>query len=291
MKVFATVVRRVKIVQGGDLPPGAAVMSDGLSLVATVFLADANASLSESALYAITLSLVDENGVPGEDLTVALNGAALADAVSAQNEAVVFALSGLDEAVPGQAETLLLAVRGDQLADALAEQLEAATIGVSGSGLADSNPAPADTSGSTVLVWGNATTTAGTAPTNPENAIGPNDGAVAQVKTGGLTAGSSTLNITLPAASIPASGSKLIQAWYATTAGVADSFSLQFEGGGTVGTLALPAGNFLASPYELALSGTLQAAPAFVFTHAATVPATGGNVQIDAVAVVTTGVF
>lgn len=292
-KIFPIIVRRVTQAGGGDVPPGAAVMTDSLALVATVFLAETNDALSDAPLFHLDLSLADTNAEPLEGLTVAIAGDALADLMAGQSDELLFALKDgeLAESLGVQGEEILLAVSGAQLSDAIDAQTEAATLGFSGAELSDVNAAPGDSKATTVFAWGNTTSSSGTAPTNPGNATGANNGTLAQVKAGGLANGTSTLNVTLASGSIPA-GTRVLRAWYQTNpAAVGDTLTLTFQGGGTTGNLTLPAGDFLSTPHEVALPGTLQSQPVFVFTIASTTPATGGNIQVDAVAVVTSGVF
>lgn len=292
-KIFPVIVKRVTQAGGGDLPPGAAVMTDSLSLVATVFLDDTNAVLSDTPYFELDLALADTNAAQAETLTVAVSGDALSEMVSGQADALLLALKDgeLADTLGAQGEDILLSLSGEQLNDAIATQAEAALLGFSGAALSDANAEASDSKATTVFAWGNTTSTAGTAPTNPGNATGANNGTLAQVKAGGIANGTSTLNVTLASGSVPA-GSRVLRAWYQTNpAAVGDTLTLTFQGGGTTGNLSLPAGDFLATPYEVALPGALQSQPVFVFTIASTTPATGGNIQVDAVAVVTSGVF
>ena len=206
-----------------------------------------------------------------------------------------FALElGVADTVAAQAEAL------DMFADALfgdtnLARTDAVEFGFSG--FDEVNPARTETYGSLLTRWATTNTTAGTAPVNPTNAQGSKDGTTATVKAGGLANGTSTINLTIvaPLPGTPSGSTPTLRAYYSITAGVTDTFtctvSYRQVGQGTNTTLNLPVtGNYLAAGTTLALTNI---DPTFTvtatFTHAATTPATGGNIAVDAVGVETTG--
>lgn len=240
-KLFQTVVRRVTVQGGGDIPAGAAVMSDSLVMAAVAEIADSNASQTDAAFFAIT----------------------------------------------------------DAESETIAAQVEALTVSASGSGLSEAVDGQSESVASTLVRWATSNTTAGTAPTNPANAEGSNDGTVAQVKAGGITNGTSTLTLTIaaPLTGVTAGASVQIRAYYAITAGVTETFTVQIRyrqvGFGADTVVALPVtGNYLANGTSWTVGNVDPAFPVTAtFTHTAVTPAAGGNIQVDAVGVQSTGVL
>lgn len=239
VKLYDTYVVK-KVVQGGggNIPAGAAVLTD--SLAVEIIVADSNAAPTDSFTFDIDTTLTDTN-------------AALADAL---------------------------------------------TIGIGL--LADSNPTPSEALQSLLTRWVTATATSGTtAPTNPANAQGQNNGTVATCKVGGLTAGTSVLTCTIatPMPEIAPGSTRTLVAYYAFNAGVGDSCSAVVSyrqvGQGSNTTVNLPAtGNFLTTPATASLTNIDPSQPITItYTHSATVPATGGSVTVDATGIQTSGVI
>lgn len=239
VKLYDTYVVK-KVVQGGggNVPAGAAVLTDAIAF--EIIVADSNATPVDALGFEIETALQDTN-------------AALADAL---------------------------------------------TIGIGL--LAESNPAPSETLQSLLTRWVTVTATSGTtAPTNPANAQGQNNGTVATCKVGGLIAGTSILTCTIatPMPEIAAGSSRTLVAYYAFNAGVADSMtavvSYRQVGRGTNTTINLPStGNFLTTPATANLTNIdPSVAITITYTHSATVPATGGSVTVDATGIQTSGVI
>lgn len=97
----------------------------------------------------------------------------VADSVAAQSDAATFALALAE-------------------AESIAAQTEAVSLGISGAGLNDSNASPTDARSALLRVW--LSGSAGSGVTNPANANGQNDGAVATLQT--ALAGASTITMT-----------------------------------------------------------------------------------------------
>lgn len=302
-RIFAQ-VRKVNVIQqgGGDIPPGAAVMSDSVALIATVFLNETIDGQTDEALFALNLALTDQVSGQTENITVAVNGADLSDAISGQAESVTLVLKDgeLAETLAAQSEDTTIVLSGADLQDAIAGQTEAVTIVASGVGVNDDTlGTQGDSRESTVTRWATTNSTAGTAPTNPTNAQGVNNGTTAGVKAGGLINGTSTLNLNIvqPLAGAPAGSSPVLNSYYSVTPGVGDTFAVSVsyrqQGQGTNTVLTLPAtGNFLTVPQQTTLTNIDPTVNVVVtFTHAATPPALGGNIAVDAVGLVSTGVL
>lgn len=158
-------------------------------------------------------------------------------------------------------------------------------------GLLDLRAAPTDARQSMVFGWASSQTTSGTAPTNPGNALGQRDGAVATVKTGGLAAGQSALTLGGFPHFQPGTTPELLL-WFQFSPGVADSVTIVSDDSPTpIRNGSTAAENFLTSPLVVPLSSKPDSTFQVRFQHNATTPATGGSVTVDAVAVRTQGVL
>lgn len=185
-----------------------------------------------------------------------------------------------------------------QYSDSNAGQTDAASFGIEG--FADTVAGQSEARESLVTRWVTVTATSGTtAPTNPANAQGSNNGTVATCKVGGLAAGTSILTCTIatPMPEITSGSNRTLFAYYAFNAGVADTASAVVSyrqvGQGSNTTANLPAtGNFLTNPATLSLTNIdPSVAITITYTHNATVPATGGSVTVDATGIQTSGVL
>lgn len=272
---------------GGNIPPGAAVMTDSISLFAAVSLDDQIATPADVGSFALRATYPDS--VPGALDAISVNPR-LADMVGGQGEAVRFTVGNTDQ-LAAQAEAFALRLSG--FTDTNTAPVDALTAGVRG--LGDTSAAQSEQRDTTVTTWGGAVSGSGTAPTNQPNATGQNNGTVATVKAGGVANGTSSLFVSVPRASVPTPGAKSIVAYYATNPGSTDTFTLRYEhAGASVPTpIVLPAGNFLTVPFTAALTSFVPGAsdPLFTFTHAATVPASGGSITVDAVGIRTLNPF
>lgn len=213
------------------------------------------------------------------------------------DDVAFFAQLNLSESVPAQTED----VRFDidlSLTDSQAGQQESAQFGFDG--FLDSNAGQAEARDSELVRWVTVTATGGnTAPTNPTNAQGQNNGTVATCKAGGLAAATSVLTCTIaaPFGEIPSGQSRTLRAYYNFAAGTADSITVVVSyrqvGQGANTTVNLPAtGNFLTTPATTTLTNIDPSQNVVItYTHSATVPATGGSLTVDATGIVTTGVI
>lgn len=208
-----------------------------------------------------------------------------------------FAELGVSDTVPAQQEAVNFDINLS-LSDTQAGQAESATFGFSG--FVDANAGQAEARQSLMTRWVTVTATSGsTAPTNPANAQGQNNGTVATCKAGGLAAGTSTLTCTIaaPFAEIPSGQTRTLVAYYNFAAGTADSITAQVSyrqaGQGANTTVNLPAtGNFLTTPATATLTNIDPSQNVVItYTHSATVPATGGSLTVDATGIQTTGVI
>jgi hypothetical protein len=270
----------------GDGPPGG--FTDAFSL--GIKLADSNAAPTDAAAYTLALALADTLGAQSDAALLNLLG--LADLNAAQIDTLLLNLQGLGDTNVTPGEALLLALAG--FGDTVAAQSELLKLGFPAPDFADESPAPTETHTCDVASWGTSTTTAGTAPTNAANATGVNNGTLATCKAAGFpTVTASTLNVIIARGGVPAGGTKIIRAWYKTTPGTGDTFTLTYTAtDGTPSTITLTAGDFLTTPFEQAITNIGGAVdPVFTFTHNCTVAATGGSISIDAVAIKTAGAF
>jgi hypothetical protein len=239
-KIFQTVVKRTTVIQGGNVPPGAAVMSDSIAFFAELSANDSVPGQQETASFDLTANYTDSN--------------------AGQAESVNFGFDGYLDANQGQSE-----IRNSLLTR-----------------------------------WVTVTATGGsTAPTNPTNAQGQNNGTVATCKAGGLAAGTSILTCTIaaPFSEIASGSTRTLVAYYSFAAGTGDSITAQVSyrqaGQGANTTLNLPAtGNFLTTPATLSLTNIDPSQNVVItYTHSATVPATGGSLTVDATGIQTSGVI
>lgn len=208
-----------------------------------------------------------------------------------------FAELGASDSIAGQQEVLSINIDANYT-DSNAGQQESAQFGFDG--YLDSNAGQTEARQSEMVRWVTVTATGGnTAPTNPTNAQGQNNGTVATCKAGGLAAATSVLTCTIaaPFGEIPSGQTRTLRAYYNFAAGTADSItavvSYRQVGQGANTTANLPAtGNFLTTPATLNLTNIDPSQNVVItFTHSATVPATGGSLTVDAVGIVTTGVI
>jgi len=134
-------IRSIKTVTGGDIPPGAAVISD--------------------ALGPLTIKLTDSNALPTDAVSFTFN---FPDSNADQTETLALQISGFDETNAGQADDFAITI---QTADTNAGQTDSATftlyptfnetnaaqsetLGLTVTGLGDSNSTP--TEGATAKV-------------------------------------------------------------------------------------------------------------------------------------------
>lgn len=218
---------------------------------------------------------------------VPAGAAVMTDAIS------FFAELSANDSIPGQQEAVNFDI-SLSLTDSQATQAEAAQFGFDG--YVDTSAGQTEARASEIVRWVTVTATGGnTAPTNPTNAQGQNNGTVATCKAGGVAAATSILTCTIAAPFVEvASGStRTLRAYYNFAAGTADSItavvSYRQVGQGANTTANLPAtGNFLTNPATLSLTNIDPAQNIVItFTHSATVPATGGSLTVDAVGIVT----
>jgi len=148
-------VRSIKIVSGGDIPPGAAVISDAMGPL-TVRLADTNvlptdavtfsfnfpesiaaqsdavsfmlqfpdtnALPTDAATFALTATYSDINVVPSDEVTFTFN---FPETNDAQSETVALQITGFDETNAGQTDDFFITI---QTADSNASQTDASTF-------------------------------------------------------------------------------------------------------------------------------------------------------------------
>lgn len=263
------------------VPPGAAIMSDAIALFARVGVSDTNLTPTELVTYAIAATYADTAAAQAEALKL---GITQADLNAAQADLATLGVVATDLNA-AQSETLKLALAG--FADTSAAQTETLKAGLAQ--IIETNIVPTDTRSTNTTTWATSNTTAGTAPTNPTNGQGEKNGTLANVKAGGVANGTSTLNLFVPPASVPAGGTKQIVAYYRTNPNVGDTFTLNYaSASGTPTGLTLPAGDFLTTPHTAAITA-IGTNCAFGFSHQVAVIATGGSIDIDAVGVITTG--
>ena len=210
-------------------------------------------------------------------------------------DAYAFALElGVADTLAAAADAHALHIEAGH-ADTLATPTEALEFGLSG--YADTLATVTEARESLLVRWATTNSTSGTAPTSPTNAQGQANGTTATVKAGGLANGTSTLNLTIaaPMGEIAAGATRTLRAYYSIAAGVADTFtctvSYRQQGQGANTTLNLPAtGDYLAAGTPLALTNIDPSVSATAtFTHAAPVPSAGGQINVDAVGIETTG--
>lgn len=221
---------------GGDIPAGAAVMSDSIAFFAELGLSDSIATPTDSATFFLDAFYTDSTGTP--------------------TETARFEVSGYN----------------------------------------DSNAGHSEARTSVLTRWATTNSVVGSV-TNPTNAQAENNGTVATVKSAGTVTGTiSTLNLNIVAPLTGSGSTPTFKAWYNNITGVADTFVNQLSyrqtGSGTNTVITLPTGNFLTTPYTIALTNVDSAVTMIAtFSHTAAVAATGGSTTVDAVGIESSGVI
>lgn len=73
-KIFQTVVKRTTVVQGGDIPPGAAVMSDSVAFFAELSVSDSVGGQQETTNFDLDVNYTDSNAGQAEAATFGFSG-------------------------------------------------------------------------------------------------------------------------------------------------------------------------------------------------------------------------
>lgn len=180
--------------------------------------------------------------------------------------------------------------------DIVAGQVETAEFGVSG--FTDTVGVQGDNQTTLATRWATAVATGGTtAPTNPTNALGENNGTVATCKAGGLANGTSILTLTIAAPLTGAGANPTFTAYYqdtltATIDSAVQTVSYRQIGQGSNTVINMTLGGYLTTPYTLTLTNIDASFSVIVsFNHLSTTPAAGGSIVVDAVGIQSTGVL
>jgi hypothetical protein len=282
---------------GGGTPPptgipaGAAVMSDSVSLAATVFLGESTPVPVDASTQALRTSYAESN-VTATD-AARLGVAGLTDAVGAQAELLGVGVTQSDTSA-AQADAARLALSG--FADTVAGQGETLETGFAGSGLADANPAPTEGRTATTFTYATTQVSVGNGATNGANALGRNDGTSASVTTVALGATTCSVTPKIPRASISNSGTYTLYAWYKTTAGVAGAAGLTLtytDTGGNPVNITLTQGDFSVTPFTATITSLHPTNDITVLFQVIDTAAgvSPGIILVDAVAIRTVGAF
>ena len=274
----------------GDIPAGAAVMSDTIAFYAILSVTDDADAQIDDVAYVLDANYQDNNADQAEAAFLDISG--LIDSNIAPDEVMGFDVTHTDD---NSSQTELLAIDIDGLADSVDVSSELAEFGYSG--YSDASAEPSEQQSSNLTRWATTNSTSGTAPTNPTNAQGSNNGTVATCKAAGvLPVTPSTLNLNIVQPLTGAGSNPVFIAYYNNIAGVADTFTNQVSyrqsGQGNNTVLTLPTGNFLTDGTTVTLTNidaTFDVVA--IFTHNATVAATGGSTTVDAVGLQSTGVL
>ncbi len=287
-----------------DASPG---QSDDISLYAKVNLADSaggqvdalnkvalttvDTAAAQSDDYRLGLGIADTNAAPGDTLNI---GTLIADTAPPQADALNRLALGMTETnnTPDDALTAL-ALAG--ILDTNATPTEAIKTGFKGGGLSDTSPGQGDGFSTVVTTWATSSSTSGAATTNAANGVGQANGTLAIVKgSGGALGGTSaTYTLTIPVASIPASGTKtlLIYATHVTGLLVTDTLTYTNTGGNPAsGSVTFNDNNAIGTPYTVPLT-TIGTALSVTFTANTAALGAVGEFDVDAVGVRTVAPF
>jgi hypothetical protein len=179
--------------------------------------------------------------------------------------------------------------------DAQAAPTEAVEAGFSG--YQDAGAAPTEAKSSSLTRWSTSFTVSGTAPTNPGNALAENNGTQAICKAGGVPSVGSSLFLTIAAPLTGCGSAPTCLVYYQTLPAAAGDILVKYVdyrqlGLGSNTRVSLPAGNFSVTPYSVVLpniDSTFPVLPAFGISSS--VSATGGQINIDAVGISSTGIL
>lgn len=214
-----------------------------------------------------------------------------ADSQNGESEAIEIDFIHGDS-LAGKTETLALDLK--TFSDSIAGKTETLKTGFSG--YQDSSNSQSESKSTNLSRWATTNSTSGTV-TNKDNALGQNNGTVAQCKaTGLIPVTPSTLNLNIVQPLTGAGTSPTFTAWYKNTSGLADTFTNQVSyrktGDSSNTVLTLPTGDYSSMPYSVELTNINTSVNVVAtFTHNAAVALTGGNTQIDAVCIQSTGVL
>jgi hypothetical protein len=183
-------------------------------------------------------------------------------------------------------------------AEANAPLSELLQFGLSGYG--EVQPVHTEARSSLATRWATTHNSTGTGPSSAQNAYGEQNGTVATVKAGGLTNGSSLMNLIIqaPMSEITPGSTPTLYAWYANNPGSTgtDSRAVRLTyrqvGQGSDTTVTMSSDLGFVAPGLHALPNIDPAFPVTVtFHHTAGLPSTGGSITVDAVGIQTTGVI
>jgi hypothetical protein len=247
------VIYRVVEQGGGD--PTKSGITDSIALYARVNLADTVASATDSIGVRLKAAYADTAAGQSDTIGLYAKVNAVDTAPPQSDQLTSLALTGADtNAEPGDAITVLrLALEGDtNLVPG-----EAIKTGFAGPALSDSAPTPIDARPTiTVHTWAASQTSSGSGVTNGANAVGAANGTVATVTGSGLLATNNTLTLTIPVASVPASGAKTLRCFIGYTASL-NTASVTFTNPGgspASGTVPVANGAVAGTPTAVALT-------------------------------------
>ncbi len=225
-----------------NLADTAAAQADALNKLA---LTTADTAGAQSDDYRLGLGLPDANATPSDVLNL---GTTLPDTSPGQSDALNGLALGIADANDTPADALTaLALAG--LIDSNAAPTDTVRTGFMGSGLSDTSGTPSESRSTLVSTWAGSQTNSNTS--NPANALGQNNGTEAVCAgTTGLGAANGTLTLTIPVASIPAAGAKVLRIYarlneglllvstctYSNTGGSPASGTVSIASGGAAGS-------------------------------------------------------
>ncbi len=230
----------------------------------------------------LRLGLPDSNDVPQDTLSI---GARMAETAGPQSDVLNDVNLNVEDTnlTPDDVLTLLRLGLGNETNLVPTDTVR---TGFAGGGLSDTSATPTESRSSVVTTWAASQSTSGQAPTNPANAVGQQNGtnAVVQGSNALIGGNASTLTLTIPVASIPASPTRILRVWGTVAVGLAGGSATFTNTGGTPASGNLPMTT--TSPVDVTLT-TIGTSLTVTFTSAAGL--LGQNVYtVDAVGVVTT---
>lgn len=275
-----------RVVTGGGDPTQSGIY-DSIGLYARVTLTDMIDPATDTILTKVKATYADTSVSPSDAATLYAK-VNLADTAGAQADALKGLGLGLGDAnaTPVDALSALRLALSETPSPSPTDTLK---TGFAGTGLNDAVATPTEARSTAVTTWASSQTTSGQAPTNPANAVGQANGTLAIVKgQGGVLSGTnSVMTLTIPVASIPATGAKTLRIYAKYISALVTSSVTYANTGGTPasGTVDFGTGDdATTTPKDIALT-TIGTSLTVTFTAGGGLLGIAGEYDVDAIGV------
>lgn len=248
-------VLTTKTIYVGGGGEGSTSTSDSIALYARVNLSDQiTATATDEITFAARATYTETNTSPSDNLGLFAK-VNVTDSAPTQSDKIISL--GLGAAETNTVLSDIISALGVALpAETNATPSEEITTGFAGPALSDAAPAAVDARPTiTVHTWAASQTSAGGGTTNGANAVGATNATVATVTGTGL-GGTSTLTLTIPVASVPATGAKTLRCYIGFTASLATANVTFTNTGGSPasGTVPVTSGAVETASTDIALT-------------------------------------